>query len=83
LGLTSILQELPGIGPVKRRTLLRTLGSLRAVRAASEEELAAVPGVSAKDVATIRVFFAALDEAPEPEKPPPEEATIEEAAVED
>ncbi len=82
-GLTSILQELPGIGPVKRRTLLRTLGSLRAVRAASEEELAAVPGVSAKDVATIRVFFAALDEVPEPEKPPPEEATIEEAAVED
>ena len=31
----SILDELPGIGPVKRRALLRTLGSLEKVRAAS------------------------------------------------
>jgi excinuclease ABC subunit C len=60
LGLTSILEELPGIGPSKRRALLRKLGSLRAVRGASEEDLAAVPGVSARDAATIRRFFDAL-----------------------
>jgi excinuclease ABC subunit C len=60
LGLTSILEELPGIGPTKRRALLRQLGSLRAVRAASEEDLAAVPGVSVRDAATIRRFFDAL-----------------------
>ena len=60
LGLTSILEELPGIGPGKRRALLRQLGSLRAVRGASEEELAAVPGVSVRDAATIRRFFDAL-----------------------
>ncbi len=65
-GLTSILQELPGIGPVKRRALLRTLGSLRAVRAASETELAAVPGISQKDAATIRTFFDAVAGTDEP-----------------
>jgi len=62
--LASVLEELPGIGPTKRRALLRELGSLRAVRAASEAELAAVPGVSARDAAAIRRFLAAL-EAPE------------------
>jgi excinuclease ABC subunit C len=75
--LASVLEELPGIGPSKRRALLRELGSLRAVRAASEAELAAVSGVSARDAAAIRRFLAALD-APEapgvPDAPDPPEA---------
>lgn len=58
--LASVLQEIPGIGPGKRRALLRELGSLRAVREASPERLAAVPGVSAADAQRIRAFFAAL-----------------------
>ncbi|MFQ5416150.1 MAG: helix-hairpin-helix domain-containing protein, partial [Myxococcota bacterium] len=62
---TSILEELPGIGPAKRRSLLRSLGSLRAVREATAEELAAVAGISARDAATIRRFFDALA-CPEP-----------------
>jgi excinuclease ABC subunit C len=62
LGLTSILEELPGIGPGKRRALLRGLGSLRAVRLASEAELAAVPGISARDAGTVRRFFDALQQ---------------------
>jgi excinuclease ABC subunit C len=67
--LASILEELPGIGPTKRRALLRVLGSLRAVRAASEGELAAVPGISARDAAAIQRFLAALD-APDPPEAP-------------
>ena len=63
-GLTSILEELPGIGPTKRRALLRGLGSLRAVREASEESLRAVPGVSARDAAMIRRFFDAAGAEP-------------------
>ncbi len=59
--LTSILEEVPGIGPGKRRALLRELGSLRAVREAPPEQLAAVAGVSARDAQAIRSFFAALD----------------------
>ncbi|MCH8132624.1 MAG: excinuclease ABC subunit UvrC [Myxococcales bacterium] len=61
VGLISILEELPGVGPGKRRSLLKQLGSLRAVKAASEQELAAVSGVSRRDAAVIRRFFDALD----------------------
>ena len=61
--LTSILEELPGIGAVKRRALLKELGSLRAVRAASEEQLVQVAGISTRDAATIQKFFAATDES--------------------
>ena len=57
VNLTSILEELPGIGPAKKRALLKHLGSLRAVRAAAPEELAAVPGVSRRDAETIHRFF--------------------------
>jgi len=56
----SILEELPGIGPGKRRALLGALGSLRAVREASVETLANVPGVSRRDAQTIAGFFAAI-----------------------
>jgi len=56
-GMTSILEELPGIGPTKRKALLRQLGSLRAVRGASRAELQAVPGISARDAATVFRFF--------------------------
>jgi excinuclease ABC subunit C len=61
--LTSVLEELPGIGPGKKRALLKHLGSLRAVRGAEVRELEAVPGVSRRDAETIHQFFRAdLDE---------------------
>ncbi|MDH3521171.1 MAG: excinuclease ABC subunit UvrC [Myxococcales bacterium] len=63
---TSILEELPGIGPSKRSALLKHLGSLRAVREASAEALAAVPGISLRDARVIRGFFdAAFEEGDE------------------
>ncbi len=64
-GLVSILEEIPGIGPGKRRALLRELGSLRAVRSASAERLAAVTGISVRDATTLRGFFDALAAARE------------------
>ena len=64
VNMTSILEELPGIGPGKRKALLKTLGSLRAVRNATVAELLGVPGVSARDAESIRRFFDALT-APE------------------
>ena len=66
LGLISILEEIPGIGPGKRRALLRELGSLRRIREAASEELADVTGVSRKDARRIHDFFravASLDDA--------------------
>jgi excinuclease ABC subunit C len=56
----SILEELPGIGPGKRRALLAALGSLRAVRDAPIEVLVGVPGISQRDAQTIAGFFAAI-----------------------
>lgn len=44
--LHSVLDEIPGIGPRRRRELLRRFGSVEGIRRASIEELAAVPGIS-------------------------------------
>ena len=57
----SILDELPGIGPVKRRALLRVLGSLERVKSASVEQLAAVPKLSQVDAERVARFFRAAE----------------------
>ena len=44
--LTSQLDGVPGIGPRRRSALLRRFGSVEAIREASVEELAAVPGMT-------------------------------------
>jgi excinuclease ABC subunit C len=44
----SILDELPGVGPARKRALLQHFGSPDAILAASREELEAVPGLSGK-----------------------------------
>jgi excinuclease ABC subunit C len=53
-GLASELDAIPGIGPVRRRKLLREFGSLAHVREASVEQLAAVPGISRTLAETIK-----------------------------
>ncbi len=49
-GVASQLDDIPGVGPSRRRALLKHFGSLDAIRIASVDELAAVPGVP-RDVA--------------------------------
>jgi excinuclease ABC subunit C len=44
---TSELLKVPGIGPVKRRALLKVFGSVQGVREATIEQIAAVPGFTA------------------------------------
>ena len=44
----SIFDELPGVGPARKRALLKHFGSPDAVLAASREEMEAVPGVPGK-----------------------------------
>jgi len=44
--LTSILEEIPGIGPKRRQALLKHFGSVEAIRRASLEELATVEGMN-------------------------------------
>jgi excinuclease ABC subunit C len=45
---SSLLDELPGVGPARKRALLAHFGSPEAIVAASSEELQAVPGLPAK-----------------------------------
>jgi excinuclease ABC subunit C len=52
--LRSALDAIDGVGPTRRRALLRELGSVRRVREASEDELMRVPGVSRALAARIK-----------------------------
>lgn len=44
----SAIDDVPGVGPKRRRALMRRFGSMKRLRAASEEEIAATPGVPAE-----------------------------------
>ena len=55
--ISSVLDQIPGIGPTLRTSLLKTLGSARAVREASVGQLAAVPKVSPRLAERIHDFF--------------------------
>jgi excinuclease ABC subunit C len=46
VGIASLLDSVPGVGPKRRKTLLDRFGSLNAIRRATVQELAAVPGIS-------------------------------------
>ncbi len=50
----SALDDIPGVGPTRRKALLRRFGSVAAIRGASLEELAAVPGVSRTIATTVQ-----------------------------
>lgn len=44
----STLDSIPGIGPARRKALLRHFGALQSILGASQEELAKVPGISSQ-----------------------------------
>jgi excinuclease ABC subunit C len=56
----TIFETLPGIGPVRRRALLRHFGSAQSFLDASQEELEGVPGLPQK---TARAIYAQLHKA--------------------
>ncbi len=70
-GLASQLDAIPGIGPVKRRALLKHFGSIEAIRAASLEDLRQVPGISEALGRAIQAYFAAQDAAACADADPP------------
>jgi excinuclease ABC subunit C len=51
------LQEIPGIGPTRKRALLHHFGTLKAIERAALSDLAKVPGVSAETARKIYDFF--------------------------
>jgi excinuclease ABC subunit C len=50
----SVLDEVPGLGEVRRKALLSYFGSLKKLRAATVEEIAAVPGFGLKTAHSIK-----------------------------
>ncbi|MCF8043492.1 MAG: excinuclease ABC subunit UvrC [Desulfarculaceae bacterium] len=62
----SILEEVPGIGPKKRSRLLKSFGSLAAVKKAGEKELQERGGLDAATARRLASFLAALDTAQPP-----------------
>ncbi|HWJ81045.1 MAG TPA: excinuclease ABC subunit UvrC [Nocardioides sp.] len=59
----SLLDDVPGLGEVRRRTLLRHFGSLKKLREASVEEIAAVPGIGPRTADAIKTAVAEADVA--------------------
>ena len=60
----SLLDQVPGLGEVRRKALITYFGSLKKLRAASVEEIAAVPGFGPKMAAAIKQ---ALEASPQGE----------------
>jgi len=50
----SLLDEVPGLGEVRRKTLLKHFGSLKKLRTATVEELAMVPGIGDRTASAIK-----------------------------
>ena len=53
----SALDDLAGIGPARRRALLRVFGSSRGLKAATVDEIAAVPGIGRATAERIRAHL--------------------------
>lgn len=53
----STLDDVPGIGPVRKKALLTRFGSLRNVRQAALEELEEVPGINRETAQSLYGFF--------------------------
>lgn len=53
----SILDEIPGVGPTRRKALLRSFKSMEAIRDASLEQLANAPSMNARSARQVYDFF--------------------------
>ena len=57
----SVLDDIPGIGPARRKALMRTFASLDEVRAATVEELQEIPEMNRRSAESVWKFFHAED----------------------
>ena len=56
-GLASQLEKIPGIGPVKRKALLKKFGTIENIAKAEKAELMLVNGISEINAEAIRDYF--------------------------
>jgi excinuclease ABC subunit C len=69
--LRSQLEDVAGVGPGRRRALLRHFGSLKRLRAASAAEIAAVPGIPARLAAEVHARLTAAGDGTDASDPAP------------
>jgi excinuclease ABC subunit C len=50
----SALDDVPGVGPARKKALLRRFGSLKGIREAEVDELAAVPGMTRRSAEAVK-----------------------------
>jgi excinuclease ABC subunit C len=53
----SVLDDIPGIGPTRRKALMKRFESLERIRSATVEELAATPGMNTSAAEKVYQFF--------------------------
>jgi excinuclease ABC subunit C len=58
VGIASLLDSVPGVGPKRRKALLDRFGSLDAIRQANVDELAAVPGITENVAQAVKDYLA-------------------------
>ena len=58
----SVLDDVPGVGPTRKRAIMRHFGSMKRLRAASEKEIAEVRGVPADVARSVHEALAAWNE---------------------
>jgi excinuclease ABC subunit C len=56
--LVSLLDDVPGLGESRRKALMKQFGSLKRLRAATVEELMAVPGIGRRTAAAVQAAIA-------------------------
>jgi excinuclease ABC subunit C len=67
----SILDDFPGIGQQRKAALLKKFGSVQRLRAATLEQIAAVPGFGGKAAAELKAFLEARSATPAAESDSP------------
>jgi excinuclease ABC subunit C len=63
--LVSLLDDVPGLGETRRKALLKEFGSLKRLRAASVEQLMAVPGIGRRTAEAVQAAIADPGEGPQ------------------
>lgn len=57
----SVLDDIPGIGPTRRKALMKAFQSLENIRNASQEELVQIDGMNQKSAEAVYLFFHSPD----------------------
>ena len=73
-GVHSVLDDIKGIGPVRRRALMKHFRDLEALKQASVEELSAIPEMDAAAAKSVFLFFREAGEAGEKDGGPGQKA---------